>query len=44
MILLPKDGKIYEVTQWANDDEYDAQTETFDEIFSSLRFPWTPPA
>jgi len=44
MILLPKDGKVYEVTQWANDDEYDAQTDTFDEIFSSLRFPWTPPA
>jgi hypothetical protein len=44
MILLPKDGKIYEVTQWANDDEYDAQADTFDEIFSSLRFPWTPPA
>ncbi len=44
MILLPKDGKIHEVTQWANDDEYDAQTETFDAIFSSLRLPWTPPA
>lgn len=44
MILLPKDGKIYEVTQWANNDEYDAQTDTFDAIFSSLRLPWTPPA
>ncbi len=44
MILLPKDGKIYEVTQWANDDEYDLQTDTFAEIFNSLRLPWTPPA
>ena len=41
MILLPKDGKLYEVTQWANNDEYDAQTDTFNEIFSSLRLPWT---
>ena len=44
MILLPKDDKMFEVTQWAKDDDYDTQSDAFDDIFSSLRLPWTPPS
>src|SRR5262249_36485093 len=44
MIILPKDDKAYEVTQFANDDEYDNQADAFAEIFSSLHLPWTPPS
>jgi hypothetical protein len=43
MIIVPYGGRAYEISQWALDDQYDDKLEVFDEIFSSLKLPWSHP-
>jgi hypothetical protein len=41
LILIPNGDKAVELTQWASEEEYSDQLDSFDVILGSLVLPWT---
>lgn len=41
MLLALNGDKVFEVSQWAIEAEYETRLATFDEIFASLVLPWS---